>query len=198
MAKKRYSYKFWRRSGTRRWRKWSKYNYGNVKVDIAFHVQYPSSNGSPVIYFTTGSGNSASYFNLSTMMNDHSDWSNFKNLYQYWKLRGIKFEATPMSCNAGNENITQSSGIYLGYKMITESETTTSWLQYTDKSFVLNPLQKTSRYFNNFGGQDDWKLTSSVLTGVVACYSGETSTLNTGPVWHVRMTLYIGVKLGLK
>ena len=50
--RKRYSYRFrsYKRS-SRRWRNFSKYNYNNIKVDSNFHIQYPSENGKPVIYY---------------------------------------------------------------------------------------------------------------------------------------------------
>lgn len=192
---RRYYYRNW---GSKRWRNFSKYNYTNVKLDISFHVQYPSSStGAPQIFFT--SQTAANSYAFGTLLKDHSDWLTIKPLYQLYKLKGVRFECTPMSCNAGQEGITQSSAVYLGFAYSLPTELTgTSWLQYTERSLVLNPLQKTTRYWSNFGAQDDWKTINTELGGQVAVYSSETSTLNAAPIWHVRMICYVCCKLANK
>ena len=197
--KKRYSYRFrsYRRT-SRRWRNFSKYNYNNVKVDCNFHIQYPESNGAPVIYF--GTNVSAKAYLLGSLMQDHSDWNNFRPLYQLFKLKGIKFECTPMSCNAGGDGITQSSGVYLGWCItnVNSDISNTSWLPDTERAIVLNPLQKTTKYWSMYGMQDDWKTINTSLQGNVAVYSSETATLNTAPIWHVKMTFYVVCKMANK
>lgn len=184
--------------GSRRWRNFSKYNYNNVKIDCNFHIQYPGVNGEPVIYF--GESTSAKYYSIGTLLNDHSDWTTYKPLYQLYRLRGIKFECTPMCCNAGQDGITQSSGVYLGWciSQIGQDANVTSWLADTDRAIVLNPLQKTVKYWSTFGMQDDWKTSGTNLGGNVSVYSSETSTLNTAPVWHVKCTFYMSCKMANK
>lgn len=186
------------RRGNRRWRNFSKYNYNNVKIDVNFHVQYPSENGDPVIYF--GPSTSAKAYGLATLLSNHSDWSTYKPLYQLYKLKGIRFECTPMSCNAGQEGITQSSGIYMGWCITTvgSDPLSTFWLTQTDRAVVLNPLGKTVKYWSTYGMQDDWKLTTTDLVGNIGVYSDEKSTLSTGPIWHVKCTLYICCKMANK
>ena len=197
--RKRYSYRFRSyRKTSRRWRNFSKYNYNNVKIDTNFHVQYPSENGKPVIYY--GQNVSAVQYPTATILNDHSDWASFKPLYQFYKLRGIRFECTPMSCNAGGDGITQSSGVFLGWCLtqVGDNPNVTAWLRETDRSIVLNPLQKTVKYWSTFGMQDDWKTTSTNLVGNISVYSDETATLNTAPIWHVKVTYYICCKMANK
>lgn len=197
--RKRYSYRFRSyRKTTRRWRNFSKYNYNNVKIDCNFHVQYPATNGAPVIYFGQNVANKV--YSLGDLLNDHSDWSSYKPLYQLFKLKGIRFDCTPMSCNAGGDGITQSSGVYLGWCLtyVNSDVNNTSWLTETDRSIVLNPLQKTTKYWSTFGMQDDWKTVNTTLGGNLALYSDETSTLNAGPIWHVKVTFYICCKMANK
>lgn len=197
--RRRYSYRFrsYRRSN-RKWKAFSKYNYANVKLDINFHIQYPENSGPVTIYF--GQNVAARYYGIGSLMNDHcSDWLTYKTLYQFYKLRGIKFECTPMCSNAGNENVTQSAGVYLGYCLVTPSDqTNTSWLENTDKAFVVNPLQKSVKYFNNYGSSDDWKSVNTALGGNFSVYSSESSTLTAGPIWHVRAILYVTMKMANK
>lgn len=190
--------RYYRNYTTRRWKNFSKYNYSNVKIDISFHVQYPSTDGAPQIYFAPG--NAAVSYSFGALLRDHSDWSNIKPLYQLYKIRGLRFECTPMSCNAGQEAISQSSGVYLGfaYSLPTELSGNTSWLQYTERSIVLNPLQKTTKYWSNFGAQDDWKAINTELGGLVAVYCPEQSKLESAPIWHVRMVCYMTCKLAMK
>lgn len=188
-----------RKYKSRRWRNFSRYNYNNVKIDCNFHVQYPQSSGFPQIFFSSDTGMSGKYFSLGNLLEQHSDWATYKPLYQLYRLRGIKLEATPMSCNAGQEGITQSSGVYLGWCIVPIGEQNqTEWLTTTDRAMVLNPLQKTSKYWSTFGMQDDWKTTTMTLGGNLSVYSSESSTLNTAPIWHVKATFYISCKMANK
>lgn len=206
MVRRRYyRYSLGRRSyyrrGSRRWRNFSKYNYSNVKIDCSFHVQFPRDSAAPVMYFTEGAGNSATYFSIGSLMKDHTDWSNFKSLYQLYRLRGLRFECTPMSCNVNNEQVTQSSGVYLGFAYANFpgiDDGGNSWLQYTERSLVLNPIQKVTRYWSCYGAQDDWKTINTDLGGRVAVYSAENATLDTGPVWHIRLVFYVTCKISNK
>lgn len=205
-------YRFFRRSlgrrsyyssrGSRRWRNFKRYNYQNLKIDTNFHVQYPETEGSPELFYSNTANNHGAYLALDGMLNQHSDWPTFKPLYQLYRIKGFRIEATPMPGNAGGEGITQSSGVYFGFAMSTwnsiSTDGTSSWLQYTDKSFVLNPLQKTTKYFSLYGMQDDWKISGATISAVFATYSSENSTLNAAPVWHIKMTIYIQTKLANK
>ena len=197
--KRLYSYRFRSyRKSSRRWRNFSKYNYNNVKLDVNFHVQYPTQNGEPVILF--GVNTFAKYYTIGSLMNDHSDWTSFKPLYQFFKLKGLRFECTPMSCNAGGDGIIQSSGVYLGWCLtqVGSDQSNTKWLTETERAVVLNPLQRTVKYWSTYGMQDDWKTIATNLGGNISVYSDETATLNTAPVWHVKVTLYVACKMANK
>ena len=199
MARKRYFKSLGRRyyRKSRKWRSFSRYNYNNLKIDCNFHVQYPTNTGEAVIYFSDSVNNK--YYGLGQIL-DKTDWVTFKPLYQFFRVRGIRFDCTPMSCNAGQEGITQSSGVYLGWCLtnVGSDASQTSWLTDTDRAIVLNPLQKTTKYWSTFGAQDDWKTTSTSLSGNISVYSSETSSLNAAPVWHVKATFYISVKMANK
>lgn len=186
------------RKGNRRWKNFSKYNYNHVKIDINFHIQYPTANGEPVIYF--GPEVSAKAYSVASLLNDHSDWTVYKPLYQMYKLKGIRFECTPMPCNAGQEGVTQASGVYLGWcaSIVGSDAYNTSWLKDTDRAIVLNPLAKTVKYWSMYGYQDDWKLVTDNLGGNISVYSDETSTLSAGPVWHVKVIMYLSCKMANK
>ena len=199
--RRRYSYRFRYRRSSRRYRTFAKYNYTNLKIDCSFHVQFPGSNGAPQIYFTNSQGGAAQYYSIGDLLKDHSDWTTLRSNYQLYRLRGIRFEATPMSCNASTSQITQSSGVYLGFAYALFpgiDDAGQSWLQYTERSMVLNPLQKVVRYWSCFGAQDDWKTITTDLGGRVAVYSAETATLDTGPIWHVRAIFYMSCKIANK
>ena len=200
MARKRYTFRksLGRyRYSSKRWRTFSRYNYNNLKLECNFHIQYPSSNGDPIMYF--GPNVQAKFYTMADIF-AKSDWTTFKPLYQMYKLKGLRFECTPMPCNAGNENVTQSSAVWLGWALsqVGDASENTQWLTTSDRSMVLNPLAKTVKYFSTWGAQDDWKLTSTNLLGNVCVYSDEKSTLNAGPVWHCKLTLYVVVKMANK
>ena len=198
-ARRRYlPYNLGYRYSSRRWRNFSKYNYNNVKIDVNFHIQYPSANGEPVIYFS--SEVSAKAYAIASLLNDHSDWATYKPLYQMYKLKGIRFECTPMSRNVSQEGITQSSGVYLGWcaDIVGSDAYNTSWLKDTERAIVLNPLAKTVKYWSMYGLQDDWKLITDNLGGNISVYCDETSTLSTGPVWHVKAIMYLSCKMANK
>lgn len=182
-----------------KWRRFRRYNYFSAKIDISGDLVFPPSStsvGQPRMS-TSGSGGTLPYQFLNTVLSSsNNEFKRFGEIFTFFKLKGLRFEFTPTAANASLSTITHTKPVYFGFDF-TQSSTTeavnASIQQFptNDKAFILNPLEKTTKYYSTWGMQDDYKLVTSGLAGFIGAYSAEGATDNTGPAWSYRITFYV-------
>lgn len=193
-GRRRY-YRRYNRYSYYRWRRYAKYNYLNAKIDFSGDIVFPTQAGQPVF-----SGNNAASMLFSNLLyGSGSEFTKYSIIFMYYRLKGIRMEFTPSAGNASLATITHTKPVYVGFNMDNASENTggvsgiLASFANSDKAVMLNPLQKTAKYWSLYGGQDDYKLCNSVsgLSGLIGVYTSENATDNSGPAWSYRITLYI-------
>lgn len=188
MAKKSY----WRKSrrygySNRRWRNFRRYNYFDSKIEYNDICAFPSETGA--LSFVDAAETTKAF---SSILNDSPDFTKLKAIFSFYKLKGIKIEATPAARNLNNNNINFVRQCYTCFTL--QDMPTLEIAKNTDKGFVLNPLQKTSRYFPAYGYTENWVSTATGLGGRIGVFSDTNTITGTGPTWSFHVTLYLQFK----
>lgn len=190
MAKTKKTYK--RTYKSRKWKQWRTHNYYSAKIDISGDLVFPNSSGQPVF-----SDSNSSSMTFSNLLGSYSpDWNRYASLFQLYKLKGIKIECMPTAGNSSLSTITHTKPVYVGFSLSENvSQFNYSLLSTSDKAFMLNPLERTKKYWSLYGFQDDYKVVGTNLQGLIGVYTAENATDNTGPAWSYRITLYVLFKM---
>ena len=188
MAKTKKTYR--RSYRSLKWRRFRTHNYYSAKIDVSGDLVFPTSSGQP--QFSPATSNKMYFANLCGTYSP--DWNKYTSIFQLYKLKGIRIEVMPTAGNSSINTITHTQPVYIGWTL-SENEMAMSSFATSDKAFMLNPLEKTKKYWSLYGFQDDYKLVSTGLNGFIGAYTSENATDNTGPAWSFRVTLYVLFKL---
>lgn len=190
MVRKRRFYRRWNTWNSRRYRQFKKANYLAYKIDVSGDLVFPTSDGQPVF-----SNTNSSTIPFSSFLGGSSatEFQKFKGIFTFYRIRGIRMEFVPSSGNSTLSTITHTKPVYAGF-FLSGANTQLSDLPTVNQSILLNPLQKSAKYFYLYGAQDDWKLFDTGYSGFFGTYSAENASDNTGPAWSYRITFYITFK----
>ena len=190
MAGKKRIYRRWNQWNRRRWKRWNRYNYLPVKIDVSGDLVFPSgSSGQPKF-----SNSDGQIINFESFFGTGSEFAKYKDMFTYYRVAGIRLDFVPAPGN-GSADMTHTKPVYVGWFLTGQSTDNIPNLPFSDKAMLLNPLQRTTRYWSFHGAQDDYKTMATTFSGYTAVYTAENATDNTGPAWSYRMTLYCLLKL---
>lgn len=189
MAKKKSGWTKYRRYGYgwRKWKSFAKYNYFNAKIEYNDTIAFPT-NSNPIAMVDANSSTES----IGTLIENSADFQRFRPVFTFYRLRGMRVEITPTARNLNNSAINYARQCYFAFTL--QGDVTGTIAKNTDKGMILNPIQKTTKYWNVYGMQDDWKTVSTVLAGNIGVFSDINSTSATGPTWSMHITFYLTFK----
>ena len=189
MAKKKSYWPKYRRYGysSRKWRSFQKYNYFNAKIEYNDTIAFPT-NSNPIAMVDAN----ASTASLGALIDNSADFQRLKPVFTFYRLRGMRIEITPTARNLNNDSINYARQCYFAFTL--QGDITLALAKNTDKGLILNPIAKSTKYWNVYGMQDDWKTVSTQLAGNIGVFSDINSTSAAGPTWSMHITFYLTFK----
>ena len=171
MAKKKSYWPKYRRYGysSRKWRSFQKYNYFNAKIEYNDTIAFPT-NSNPIAMVDAN----ASTASLGALIDNSADFQRLKPVFTFYRLRGMRIEITPTARNLNNDSINYARQCYFAFTL--QGDVTLALAKNTDKGLILNPIAKSTKYWNVYGMQDDWKTVSTQLAGNLGVFSDINST----------------------
>lgn len=192
MAKKRYRYKFRKYKRTYEFKKSVNYQKGKINFEFVVAIKN-NSQGSAGLGYTfwdvdlqNDQGNGP--LSIKTLLVQSNEFEIFKNMYTYGRVNGILVESVPSAMNASS----------ITYKAPVQLQTSfTSTISYNN-ALICNPFNYCKQYVKSYE-TDYFELhnlnNSSSNHGLVSLLVQPTTvTQGYGPIFHVRITVYMSFK----
>ena len=173
----------------------SSYNYFRVKAEYCVNVAFPSAAaGQP--NFIRSDGQSVNDLRIRTVLVSTNNWASLSKIFAKYKIRGIKFDAAPASKNLASS--AEPALVFVGVlhgTSLSAQERDFAHLSNSNSAAMLNLTSPTSKYiimsegWKNMNENEDDSLAGFILTK-----SNAGSTQAAGPMWILKISLYVTLK----
>ena len=190
----------------KKWKRSATTTYFDVKMEWDGKVQWPSSNGTPIL-LALGATNGFTARTFNQLMSSGSTaWNQFQQLFSYYRVRGVAIEAIPDASFSGaaggvydpegnpfGKVITNFNPVHCCCLFGTTITLSDALARANNNSFVLEPLQKTRKYIRSNGGTNDYKTTAEDYPGLIQLV-GASNVNSASGSWTITITFYVRFK----
>lgn len=190
MAKTKRIYRRRNAWNSKKWRRYSKYNYFNWKFEVVGYAAYPVTSGE--LQFNTSDSNSITFPHLFTTLDD--EWAPMCKLFAYYKIRGVSVEIIPSLNNqdAAQKMLYQPTFLAL----VNNTQISPNEIPKCERSIMLDSINRKYTYWNLYNS-NDWRATAdsdAYSNYKFVIWNGVQKTAAAGPAWQFRFKIYLTFK----